>query len=233
MTGFRLAFCAFGAMLCYPDVVWAGMPRATAVLNEVPRMRLQIISFFLVGFCLSSLAIQLLWNYLRKDFSSLPRLSYFRAVGLVGLWGLLFILVLTMISGARELMTPGAWEPTGITYGLAHKAGSPPPDNVIENGRMEQLERLKELLWNYAKAHEGRFPSSQSDSVIPAEAWRLFGPTGMQYIYTSGTATLFDGVPLAYEPDVYGGQRWVLFTDGKVRQLSSEAVRLNLAGGKK
>jgi hypothetical protein len=36
----------------------------------------------------------------------------------VTLWGLLFLLILTMISGARELMTPGAWEKHGSTYRL-------------------------------------------------------------------------------------------------------------------
>ena len=40
----------------------------------------------------------------------------------VVLWGLLFMLVLTMISGARELLTPGAWEKKGATYQL--KAGN-------------------------------------------------------------------------------------------------------------
>ena len=62
--------------------------------------------------------IQLLWNSLRKSFTRLPRLNYPRAIGLVVLWGLLFIVVLTMISGARELMTPGAWEKQGATYRL-------------------------------------------------------------------------------------------------------------------
>ncbi len=38
------------------------------------------------------------------------------------IWGLLFVLVLTMISGARELMTPGAWEKEGFTYVLAGEA---------------------------------------------------------------------------------------------------------------
>ena len=69
-----------------------------------------------------------LWNRLRRDLPRLPRLSYKMSVTLVGLWGLLFILVLTMISGARELMTPGAWEPNGATYKLkapaSDKAGS-------------------------------------------------------------------------------------------------------------
>ena len=151
-------------------------------------------------------------------------------MGLVGLWGLLFVLVLTMISGARELMTPGAWEPSGVTYRLAHKAGETSPDDATENARREHLERLEVALWEYARTHEGRFPSSQSDSAIPPEVWRLPGPTGMQYVYAGGAATHFDAVPLAYEPEVYVGPRWVLFTNGKVRQLSSEELRRVLAG---
>jgi len=49
----------------------------------------------------------------------LPRLSFGRALAGVILWGLLFFIVLTMISGARELMTPGAWKKDGATYKLA------------------------------------------------------------------------------------------------------------------
>jgi hypothetical protein len=47
--------------------------------------------------------------------------SFGRAVAGVFLWGLLFIIVLTMISGARELMTPGAWEKQGVTYRLTNQ----------------------------------------------------------------------------------------------------------------
>ena len=32
-------------------------------------------------------------------------------------------IVLTMISGARELMTPGAWERNGVTYRLSESRG--------------------------------------------------------------------------------------------------------------
>ena len=44
---------------------------------------------------------------------------------------LLFVIVLTMISGARELLTPGAWEQNGGTYELngpaaGSKLESPP-----------------------------------------------------------------------------------------------------------
>ena len=67
---------------------------------------------------LLALLVKLLWNYLAKDFSKLPPMTYRKALAAVTLWGLLFLLVLTMISGARELMTPGAWEKQGATYKL-------------------------------------------------------------------------------------------------------------------
>src|SRR5271170_7855407 len=97
--------------------VFAGMP--SFHLTDVAKLRLENISFFLAGFLLSAFFIKLLWNYLAADWTFLPRLSFGKALGLAALWGLLFVLVLTMISGARELMTPGAWEKKGATYQLA------------------------------------------------------------------------------------------------------------------
>jgi hypothetical protein len=93
---------------------------AVTRLSESGAMRLRVVSFFAMAFLLSAAGVRLLWNWLRRDFPFLPRLSYPKAVGLTGLWGLLFILVLTMISGARELMTPAAWVRNGITYRVAY-----------------------------------------------------------------------------------------------------------------
>ena len=62
--------------------------------------------------------VQSLWNSLQKEFTVLPRLTYSRAMVLVSLWGLIFVIVLTMISGARELMTPDAWTRQGWTYNV-------------------------------------------------------------------------------------------------------------------
>ena len=97
------------------------MPSPT--LRAMAKMRLENISFFLLVFLLVAAAVQVIWNFLRTDFPRLPRLSYPKAVGLMTLWGLLFVIVLTMISGARELLTPGAWEQDGATYRL--KEGEP------------------------------------------------------------------------------------------------------------
>jgi len=99
-----------------PQVAWAGMP--SIHVSELARPRLDVISFFLVVLLASSAAVWGLWNWLRTDFPRLPRLSFLKACGLVALCGLFFVVVLTMISGARELMTPGAWERVGYTHQL-------------------------------------------------------------------------------------------------------------------
>src|SRR5262245_25189734 len=110
----RYATLAAAVLLLLPGSALAGMPSIT--LTDIARMRMQAISFFIVCFLLSVWVVQGVWNSLRGDFPRLPRLSYRRSLGLVGLWGLLFLLVLTMISGARELMTPGAWRKEGYTH---------------------------------------------------------------------------------------------------------------------
>jgi hypothetical protein len=119
-------------MFCVGGVAEAGMPSALPEdmatylqLHEEPHRRLQSISFFLVGILLSTIALKFLWNFVARDFPTWPRLSFTRAFGLVVLWGLLFVIVLTMISGARELMTPGAWKKVGATYQLAPTEAAP------------------------------------------------------------------------------------------------------------
>ncbi len=90
------------------------------------------MSFFLFLLLLSAAIIQQIWNYLRGSFKRLPRLSYFKAVSLVALWGLLFIIVLAMISGGRELMTPGAWERNGVSYRLVPPATTEPASRPVD-----------------------------------------------------------------------------------------------------
>ena|SRR5688572_3316522 len=104
-------------VIVFAEPVMAGMA-GPPTLREVARLRLQSLSFFVMVLLFSALLIKLLWNGLRKDFTRLPHLSYFKSLGLVLLWGLLFVLVLAMISGARELLTPGAWKKDGATYRL-------------------------------------------------------------------------------------------------------------------
>ena len=96
--------------------VWAGMPAYT--MSDLAEARLEAISFFVLLLLLVAWAVRWLWNALRRDFARLPRLTYGRALALVVLLGLLFDLVLLMIAGTREIMTPEAWEAQGAVYRL-------------------------------------------------------------------------------------------------------------------
>jgi hypothetical protein len=102
----------------------AGMPSVT--LSDAASLRLSGISFFLALLLLAAWGFKALWNYLRRDFSRLPFLSYRMALAFVLLLGLLLNVVLLMIAGTRELMTPGAWEKSGISYKLRGGDSSAP-----------------------------------------------------------------------------------------------------------
>lgn len=104
-------------------------------LRDEPRERLQAISFFLLGLAFSAAAVYGLWNYLARDFKRLPRIGYLQSLVLVILWGLLSVIVLTMISGARELMTPGAWRQQGLTYTLEQTAPAISNEESAAEGR--------------------------------------------------------------------------------------------------
>ncbi len=99
--------------------VYAGMPAIT--LSDVTRLRFAGISFFAMLLLLVAFGIKYLWNYLRRDFARLPYLDYKKSLSLVILLGLLFNVVLLMISGTRELMTPGAWKKGEFVYQLKSK----------------------------------------------------------------------------------------------------------------
>jgi hypothetical protein len=205
-------------------VARAGMPMVT--LSEIASMRLEAISFFLSVFLMSSGLVWKIWNSARKDFPWLPHLSYWRATGLVALWGLLFLLVLTMISGARELMTPGAWHKQGLTYKLvdddqAAKAIA----NQPELERRRSLDRLRAALWTYARHHAGKFPANNSPPEIPDEVWVVPDPSGMRYLYTSGLVADEGKAPLAYEPGIFGKDRFVLLSSGAIVRMSDEDLR--------
>jgi hypothetical protein len=210
-----------------PGIAGAGMPMVT--LTDVARMRLENISFFLAGLLLTSAAIQVVWNRLRGDFPILPRLSYGKALGVVVLWGLLFVLVLTMISGARELMTPGAWDKQGKTYRLAAStAASSEPgasrDQMRDHARRQKLEELRVALWGYGDSHKGHFPPDRASSAIPADKWTVPHPSGMRYVYEAGQSAGRGSAPLAYEPELFGSRRFVLLTNGDIREMDSDAI---------
>ena len=222
---------SLGILLANAAPVSAGMPSFT--LTDAASLRLQSISFFLVVFLLSALVIRWIWNALTTDFPRLPRLSYPKALGLVALWGLLFLLVLTMISGARELLTPGAWKKDeGLTYTLGDKKKpEEPPPGPTEEERRKKLQSLFAALAVSAVSHEGRYPPP-NDTAIPAEKWRVPGPSGMRYVYLPSRTTHDPGRVLACEPELFGEWRLVLFTNGDIRRMTSAELAPLLAEAK-
>jgi hypothetical protein len=157
------------------------MPSIT--LSEIARVRIDAISFFLGCFLASAKVIQWIWNSVREDLPRLPRLTYGKAVGVVVLSGLLFLLVLTMISDARELMTPGAWRKEGFLYKLRDdRRQAAVTGDESERAQRGRLDRLRLLLWSYARNHDGRFPSGVDVPEIPAELWTLPDASGMRYL---------------------------------------------------
>jgi hypothetical protein len=223
-ASFTLRVCALWLVLVEPSPLWAGMPKI--LMNDVARMRVQSISFFLAGFVAAAYLVKMLWNYLRKDWTFLPPLGFGRALVVVGLWGLLFILVLTMISGARELMTPGAWKQEGQTYRLVDRSVT--SVHELEERRRRGLEELRDALRDYARSHEGRFPADSADAAIPARLWKVPEAGEIRYVYAGGPP---GAKVLAFEPEVHGGQRYLLFANGDIRKMGGDEIAKLLAEG--
>ncbi|MBS0206172.1 MAG: hypothetical protein JSS49_25030 [Planctomycetes bacterium] len=199
-----------------------GRPASTSLATG---LRIQAISFFTAVFLISGWMVKGLWNLARRDFPNLPSLTYFRALGLVGLWGLAFVIVLTMISGARELMTPGAWRKQGWTYKLAD---SHPAVSVTgRDDRRRQLEQVRTVLWQYAATHEGRFP--RPAEVTDATLWDIPGWPGLKFFVIPDRRAESAGRLLVYEPELDGDDRLVLLTNGTIGTMRSAEIKQFLA----
>lgn len=217
-------------ILTLPTAVHAGMPAPLPTdmdrylvwrVNDSLLGRVQAISFFLLVLLLCTAVVQALWNYSQRDFPNLPRLSYGKALAGVFLWGLLFLIVLTMISGARELMTPGAWQKQGFSYKLSPQSTLVEPS--MAEVRRRQLERLRTALWHFAAMHNGRFPSESEKPLIPTELWTVPEAGGMRYQYVPGQSASETANLLVYEPEL-DAERWVLQTNGDIVALSSTRI---------
>lgn len=198
----------------------AGMTVIT--LTDMARARLDALSFFLVAYFVIAWAVKLLWNHLGKSFPSLPRLDYRRALGLVFLTGLMFYVVLTMISGARELLTPGAWEKQGIGY-RTREGGMAV---LTKEERRSALRELQIALWAYAKNHDGEAPPGALAGDIDAELWRF--PGGGLYCLMPGVRPGGGREVLVYEPSTAGGRRFVLLADGTIEDRAEGTLKRQL-----
>src|SRR5262245_13853594 len=184
-------------------------------LNDVVRLRLEDISFFSLLLLLCALGIRFLWNFIAKDFQSWPRLTFTKALCLTGLLSLLMLLVLSMISGARELLTPGAWRRQGSAYRL----NDPASDSL----RRTSLEGLRAVLQVYFQTHNNQYPPHDFVPGIPDKVWQAPDSTGTRYLYFGTPES--DTAILACEPLSFGDDRFVLFANGDIEKLKTPEIR--------
>jgi hypothetical protein len=234
----RAAACVLALALAFPVSASAGMASFTLAdlaralrLTDMTRMRLEAISFFGLGLLVCAGVVQWIWNSLRKDFTRLPRLSYGKACGIIILWGLLFVIVLTMISGARELLTPGAWKKSGLTYHLADDAAEAASRQIT--GRYQAIQRFHEAIARYAEAHDRYFPPADPTHAIPVELRGVATFPGQSYHYLGGHVP--DGeFPISptnlllYEGDAFGADRLVLRMDHQIVWMPATEIEAAL-----
>ncbi len=195
---------------------------ASFELRDIVSARLESISFFALLFLAFTLVLKMAWNYLRKDFINLPRLSFFAALAITLATGLFFAVVLTMISGARELMTPGAWNHVGNFYEL--KSPKQDPGQWLDSARLKALERLRGELWKYAEAHHGYLPTSRFEANITDQVWQGIAPDSSFYCYWGGLKADEGTSIVAYESNVYGPERYVLRANGAISLMKAEEL---------
>jgi hypothetical protein len=186
-------------------------------LRDIYALRLQEISFFVVLFFASAFGFKALWNYAFKDLRIVPRLRYRHALSAALVFGLLMLLILTMISGIREVLTPGAWRRQGSSYRLTDPAQEPV--------RRRSLEHLRSALLGHARTHDGQFPAHDFGNELPDKLWESPDPFGTRYIYFGGLST--NGSPrlLALEPPNLGDRRYALKTTGEIELLSNDEIQ--------
>lgn len=197
----------------------AGMPAYD--LSDVYRLRIQEISFFVILLLGCALILKFLWNYAFKGIPKVPRIKYLQALALSLLFGLLMLLILTMISGIREVLTPGAWRHQGTSY----KLNAPAQEPV----RRRSLEHLRSGLMSYAQAHGGKFPATDFSDEINEKLWQSPDENGSHYIYRGGLTALETNAVLAVEPVMFGERRFALFVSGKIELLSNQEIEKTLS----
>ncbi|MFT4547621.1 MAG: hypothetical protein ACI8XO_002885 [Verrucomicrobiales bacterium] len=208
-----------GLFLTLQEDVSAGM--TVYGLNDFYRMRLEELSFFLVLMLICTIAFRYLWNTVAKDLAWLPQLGWKQATSLSVLLGVLMLLILTMISGIREVLTPEAWRKQGTAYRLDSAEQEPV--------RKRSVEQLRAGLFAFAEANGGHFPKHDFSEEIADKLWDAPDRDHSRYIYFPGKQrTPADGVGsslLAIEPTPFGSVRFGILTSGELRRFTATEIR--------
>lgn len=184
--------------------------------------RLDTISFFLVVFLITAIGVQKIVNGLSRSVHWLPHLSYFSSLAVVFLWSLTFVIVLTMISGARELMTPGAWRKDGYTYSLDRPSTTTTPTHSLST-RREQLLAIHVLLATYRAKSDDAYPTSLADitQLQTTGDFPRFSILRYEYRIPAANATK-DELVVIESVGMHEGPRLAITTQGNVILVSDD-----------
>ena len=199
--------------------VIGGMPMVT--ISDFFMMRLQLISVFLLGMVVSSLVVKKVWNNFRNDLPALPELTLGKSFALVTLWGLLFVIVLTMISGARELMTPGAWVKKGNTYVLPSSLNPTSTElrtQLLQEQRIRHLKLIHNILLDETLKLE-ELPHRKEEVSLPKRLWVVPETHSLEYIYVPSLLSVENSQAILAEPEFFEDGRFVLWQDGRVELI--------------
>jgi hypothetical protein len=220
-----------------PAQAHAGMPSYN--LSDIVAARLQVISFFLVVSLTLAFVFQRCWNSLANDFPRMPSLNYMKSLAIIFVASLFCGLILTMISGARELMTPGAWTKAGAVYKLQEPKQEPMV--WLDHARQRGMQQFRDALWAYANGHHGQLPEDSFGIGIPEAVWRSPDLEGIPYGYLPRREMKVESLDLpkepgspppagsktyvlAYEPMTFGDERFALFSTGQIVKISAKEL---------
>ncbi len=198
------------------------------ILSDLARVRIEVISFFLVLLLSLSWIFKWLWNGLCKDIPNWPKLRYRGALGFLMVAVLLLGLILSMITGARELMTPGAWKPKGATFVLQERQLGD-AKAWLDTARQQRMRQLRDALWQYAAQHNHELPPNRMTADIPLDSWVSIDPAGSRFEYWPGARADEGKRIVAIEPATFGQERWVLWSNGEIEKIHEKAAANHLA----
>ena len=209
---------AVGIILTLSQNVFAGM--TVYGLNDLYRLRFQELSFFLFLLFSCILAFRFLWNSVAKDLSWMPSLGWRQATCLSLLLGVFMLLILTMISGIREVLTPEAWRKQGTAYRLNSAEQEPV--------RKRSIGQLRWALFSFADTNYGRFPKHDFTGEIADKLWEAADSERSRYIYFPGKekapADSKNRELLVIEPPHFGSERFGILTTGEVRKFTTAEI---------